>query len=99
MKPLSSMPISVLPVFALSSTFKSVYLYFRIFQAAMCFEKVLKAITANYKTMKILGSLNDPEKLNQAKVCMIIVKKNKVRTWWEYSHGHFLTSTENNVNS
>ncbi len=42
-----------------------------LFQAAQCFEKVLKAQPGNYETMKILGSLysssDDPDKLNTAR--------------------------------
>ena len=48
-----------------------------MFQAAVCFEKVLKANPTNYETMKILGSLysksDDVEKLNQAKVELISI--------------------------
>lgn len=42
------------------------------YQAAVCFEKVLKAMPGNYETMKILGSLysnsEDMEKKETAKV-------------------------------
>ena len=57
-----------LPFFGLGQMYK---FHHDLKNAAMCFEKVLKANPANYETMKILGSLyaqsDDPEKLNQAK--------------------------------
>lgn len=45
---------------------------FFVQQASTCFEKVLKAQSGNYETMKILGSLyansSDPAKRDIAKV-------------------------------
>ena len=73
---------------------------FSYFPGCYVFEKVLKANTANYETMKILDSLyaqsDDPEKLSQDKVCMFIVKKNPkkpIKTWWEYSNPQIIMLT------
>lgn len=51
-------------MFCIRLRFFSLFLFFffltefiLIFQAAQCFEKVLKAQPGNYETMKILGSL------------------------------------------
>lgn len=54
-------------------------LIFFVQQASTCFEKVLKAQSGNYETMKILGSLyansSDPAKRDIAKVGSFTVIK------------------------
>lgn len=57
-------------------------LLFFVQQASTCFEKVLKAQSGNYETMKILGSLyansSDPAKRDIAKVGSVIGVKKKI---------------------
>lgn len=69
-------------------------------QAATCFEKVLKAQSGNYETMKILGSLyansSDPTKRDTAKVSQgsQICKGSKQIKEWPYSPKCCINSKE-----